>query len=100
LSNIIGVGQKTARQRAEYSSYRQRQESRQRQAAKEFSRALNRATKAAASDKPELAVEWCRYAATIVWVSNPGFFYCHELEQLLAEIGRRHLTARGASADS
>ncbi len=66
------------------------QESRRRQTAKEFSRALRRAKKAAAR-KPELAVDWCRYAATLAWTVNPGFFYCHEMELLLAEIGRMHL---------
>lgn len=63
----------------------------QRQVAREFSRALNRAEKEAARGKPELAVEWCSYAATMAWLVNPGFFYSHEVEQLLAEIGRKHL---------
>jgi hypothetical protein len=61
-----------------------------RQAAKEFSRALRRAKKVAAH-QPERAVDWCRYAASLAWAVNPGFFYCHEIEQLLAEIGRKHL---------
>ena len=63
----------------------------QHQVAKEFSRALRRAQKAAANGKPELAVGWCRYAASLAWGENPGFFYCHEMEHLLAEIGRKHL---------
>jgi hypothetical protein len=63
----------------------------QRQVANEFSRALSRAQKAAAKDDPELAVGWCRYAASLAWGANPGFFYSHELEQLLAEIGREYL---------
>ena len=69
-----------------------------RQSAKEFSRALSRATKAAASGKPELAVGWCRYAASLAWGVDPGFFYSHELEQLLAEIGRKYLTPCSAAA--
>ena len=69
----------------------------ERQAAKEFSRALSRATKAAASGKPELAVGWCRYAASLAWGVNPGSFYCHELEQLLAEIGRKYLAPVSAA---
>jgi len=71
----------------------------QHQVAKEFSRALRRARKAATTSNPELAVEWCRYAATLAWEVNPGFFYCHEMEQLLAEIGRRYLRG-SASAPS
>jgi hypothetical protein len=61
-----------------------------RRVAEEFSRALRRAKKVAAR-QPELAVDWCRYAASLAWTVNPGFFYCHEIEQLLAEIGRTHL---------
>jgi hypothetical protein len=61
------------------------------EAAREFRRALDRAKKAAAGSKPELAVEWCRYGATVAWLSNPGLFYCREMEQLLSEIGRRYL---------
>ena len=91
MSNLAGAGQKAAKQGKDYSSSTQGRESLHRQAAKEFSRALNRAKKAAASGKPELAVDWCRYAATTVWLSNPGIFYCHEMEQLLAEIGRGHV---------
>jgi hypothetical protein len=67
-----------------------RAESLQHQAAKEFSRALKSAKRATASGKTELAVEWCRYAASAAWMANPGFFYCHEMEQLLAEIGRKY----------
>ena len=63
----------------------------QRASAKEFSRALRRAKKTAARGNPELAVWWCRYAATVAWKINPGFFYCHEMEQLLEEIGRKNL---------
>ncbi len=63
-----------------------------RRAAKEFSRALRRAKKVAAR-QPERAVDWCRYAASLAWAVNPGFFYCHEIEQLLAEIGRMHFGA-------
>jgi hypothetical protein len=91
LGTLEPAGQQETKQSPGYSTHTQKTESLHRQAAKEFSRALDRATKAAASGKPELAVEWCRYASTIVWVSNPGIFYCHELEQLLAEIGRAHL---------
>jgi hypothetical protein len=65
----------------------------QRQVAKEFSRAIRRAQKAAASGKPELAVEWCRYAAALAWGINPGFFHSCELEQILAEIGGKYLGA-------
>jgi len=71
----------------------------QRQAAMEFSRALRRGESAAVSGKPELAVGWCRYAASLAWAANPGFFYSHEIEQLLAEIGRKHLGA-GSSQPS
>lgn len=63
----------------------------QRQVAKEFSRALRRAKNAAASGKSELAVGWCHYAALLAWGANPGFFYSHEVEQLLGEIGKTHL---------
>jgi hypothetical protein len=71
-----------------------------RQAANEFCRAFSRAQKAAASGKPELAVGWCRYAASLAWGVNPGFFYCHELEQFLAEIGRRYLGPASAAPPS
>lgn len=60
----------------------------QRAASKEFYRALNRANKAEADGKPELAIDWCRYGASVAWWSNPGFLYCHEMEQLLTEVGR------------
>ncbi len=72
----------------------------ERQSAKEFSRALSRAKKAAASGKPELAVGWCRYAGSLAWGANPGFFYCHEMEQLLAEIGRTYLSPTAAAPPS
>lgn len=61
------------------------------QVAREFSRALHRAEKESARGNPELAVEWCSYAATLAWLVNPGFFYSHDVERLLAEIGRKHL---------
>jgi hypothetical protein len=60
----------------------------QREASKEFYRALNRANKAEADGKPDLAIDWCRYGASVAWWSNPGFLYCHEMEQLLTEVGR------------
>lgn len=91
MIDLVEAGQKVAKQGQDYSSSTQGRESLHRQAAKEFSRSLNRAKKAAARGKSELAVEWCRYAATIVWLSNPGIFYCHEMEQLLADIGRKHV---------
>ena len=72
----------------------------QRQVAKEFSRALRRAQKAAANGNPELAVEWCRYAGLLAWEKNPGFFYSHEIEHLLAEIGRRHLRGSASAPSS
>lgn len=72
----------------------------QRQVAKEFYRALSRAQKAAAKDDPELAVEWCRYAALLAWGANPSFFYSHEVEQILAEIGRKHLGSSPVAAPS
>ena len=65
---------------------------------KEFSRALRRARKAFRSGKSQLAVEWCRYAASLAWGVNPGFFYSPEAEQLLAEIGRKYFGA-GATAE-
>jgi hypothetical protein len=72
----------------------------QQQVAKEFSRALRRARKAAATGNPELAVEWCRYAASLAWGENPGFFYCHEMEQLLMEIGRKYFKPTSAAPPS
>lgn len=63
------------------------------QAAKEFFRALNSAKSAAKKGKPQLAVDWCRYAAAIALRANPGFVYSHELERLLAEISRKYLGA-------
>lgn len=62
----------------------------QRQSAKEFAHALNSA-RTAAKYKPELAIDWCRYGASVAWRVNPGFFYCHETEHLLAEIAAKHL---------
>lgn len=62
----------------------------QRESSKEFAHARNRAKKAAIN-KPELAIEWCHFAASVAWKVNPGFFYCQEMEQLLADIGRRYL---------
>lgn len=62
----------------------------QREASREFYRALTCAKKAAAGGRAEMAVEWCRYGATVAWRSNPGFFYCHEMEQLLSQIGRNY----------
>jgi len=59
----------------------------QREASKEFYRALHCANKAAADGKPEMAIDWCRYGASVAWWSNPGFLYCHGMEQLLAKIG-------------
>ena len=94
-----GVGQKTATQGAQYSAYMQGGASLRRRVAKEFSRALNRAKKIAVR-QPELAVDWCRYAASLAWTVNPGFFYCHETEQLLAEIGCRQLRSASAPAPS
>lgn len=73
------------------------EESLQRRVAKEFSRAVRCAEKAAAKGRPELAVEWCRYAATLAWEFNPGFFYSHDVERLLAEIGRQHLRSAPAA---
>jgi hypothetical protein len=70
------------------------------QVAREFSRALRRARQAADWGEPDLAVEWCRYAALLAWGTNPGFFYNHELEQLLAEIGRKHLGSGLVSASN
>ena len=61
------------------------------QVANEFSRALHQARNAIGSGDPELAIGWCRYAASLAWGTNPGFFYSHDLEQILAEIGRKHL---------
>lgn len=70
------------------------------QAQKEFFRALNRALRAAASGKLETSIGWCRYAASVAWGANPGIFYCHEIEQLLAEIGRKHFGPSSAAAPS
>ena len=64
----------------------------QKEGAREFNRALVRAGREVAGNNPELAVQWCRYGATVALLSNPGFFYSHEMEQLLADIGRRHGT--------
>lgn len=72
----------------------------QRQGASEFSRACRRARKAAARGKPELAVEWCRYAALLAWSANPGFYYSHDVEQILAEIGRKYLPSVPVAAPS
>lgn len=72
----------------------------QQQVAKEFSRALHQARNAAGSGDPELAIGWCRYAASLAWGTNPGFFYSHELEQLLSEIGREHLGSGPLAAPS
>ncbi len=72
----------------------------QHQAAREFARALKCAKKSAAKGKPELAVDWCRYGASIAWSSNPGFVYSHEMELLLAEIGRKYLSPVSAPAFS
>lgn len=63
----------------------------QRQVIKEFYRGLHKGQKAAARRNPELAAWWCRYAATIAWRLDSGIFYCPEMEQLLAEIGREYL---------
>lgn len=63
----------------------------QREAANEFNYALARAQKALAEEQIELSLEWCRQAARIAVLSNPGFFYSRELEALLSEIGRRTL---------
>ena len=91
MGTIEAFGHQDTRLSPENSTHTRKAESLQHQAAKEFFRALNRATKAAASGKSELAVDWCHYAGTATWLVNPGFFYCHQMEQLLAEIGRRHL---------
>ena len=72
----------------------------QHQAAREFARALKCAKKSAAKGKPELAVDWCRYGASIAWSSNPGFVYSHEMELLLAEIRRKTLSPVSAPAFS
>ena len=85
------VGWQHATQSPEYGAYMRRAERLQRRSAKEFSRALDRAKQAAASGRPELAVGWCHYAASAAWFVNPGFVYCQEMEQLLAEIGRKVL---------
>ena len=97
MSKLEEMRQQNATQIPDHSPYMQRAESLRRQAAKEFTRALHRAEKAATCSKPELAVEWCRYAALLAWKVNPGFFYSHELEQLLAEIGRSYLGPSSAS---
>ncbi|MGB8029886.1 MAG: hypothetical protein WCF30_09485 [Terracidiphilus sp.] len=78
------------------SAYTRGAASLQRQSAKEFGRALHCGEKAAAKNKPELAVGWCRYAATVAWSANPGFFFCHDIEQLLADIGRTYLKSISA----
>jgi len=91
LSDLGIVGRQNTKQSPEYTAWARRAESLQRRSSKEFSRALDRAKKAVASGRPELAVGWCRYAASVAWFVNPGFFYCHEMEQLLAEIGQKHL---------
>ena len=91
MSGFEEVRQQDKAQRTKGLEQSGTEASQQRQVAKEFSRALRRAQKAAASGKPEVAVGWCRYAASLAWEQNPGFFYCHELEHLLAEVGRKHL---------
>lgn len=63
----------------------------QRQVVNEFHRALHQAQKSVSKGNPELAIEWCRNAATLAWGGNTGFFYSHELEQLLVETGRRYV---------
>jgi len=83
-------------QSPESSAYTRGAASLQRQNSKEFGRALRRGKKAAAKNKPELAVEWCRYAATLAWSANPGFLFCHDIEQLLAEIGQTYLKSIAA----
>jgi hypothetical protein len=90
LSSFEEVRQQDKAQRTKSLEQTETGASLQRQVAKEFSRALRRAQKAAASGKPELAVEWCRYAAMLASKANPGFFYSHEAEHRLAEVGRHH----------
>lgn len=79
----------------EYSRLLQRTLRLQREAAREFHYALRRANEAVADGQIEIAVHWCRHGATIAWMSNPGFFYSHEMEQLLSDIGRSYLKPVG-----
>lgn len=65
----------------------------QREASKEFHYVLRRAKGAAADGQVDLAVRWCIHGATLAGLSNPGFFYSHEMEQLLSDIGRSRLTS-------
>ncbi len=91
LTRFETVGQKAMAQSAEHPGSWGSNATLQRLAAKEFSRALGKAQRAADKSDPELAIGWCRYAASLAWGVNPGFFYSHEMEQLLGEIGRRYL---------
>lgn len=99
MSSFEGVRQQVQAQRTKSPEQTGAGASLQRQVAKEFSRALSRAKKAARG-KPELAVEWCRYAASLAWGINPGFFYSRELELILAEIGREYLGSGPVAARS
>ncbi len=64
-----------------------------REASKEFRYALRRAKEAAADDQVDLAIRWCIHGSTIAQLSNPGFFYSQEMEELLADIGRSNLAS-------
>ena len=99
MSELEAVAQSNKGQNEEHSAGLRFAEL-QRQSAKEFLRAFKCAKKAVAKDKCQLAVEWCRYAASIAWSSFPGFFYSHDIEQLLAEIGRAHLGPASAPSPS
>jgi hypothetical protein len=72
----------------------------QREGAGEFYRALACARKEVTGNHPELAVDWCRYGATVAMLANPGFFYSHEMEQLLGEIARRYGAPVTGSSDT
>ncbi len=76
----------------EYAKLLQQTLKLQREAAREFDYALRRAKEAVAGDRAELALYWCRYGATVAGLSNPGFFYSHEMEDLLEGIGRNYLS--------
>jgi hypothetical protein len=73
----------------EYSRLLRRTLKLQHEGSREFCRALACARKEVANN-PELAVNWCRYGATVAMLSNPGFFYSHEMERFLGEIGQRY----------
>jgi len=72
----------------------------QRESSREFHYALQRAKQAAADNQAELALHWCRHGAKIAVVSNPGFFYSREMEQLLSDIARSRLPSVSSPLDA